>query len=150
MIRVTSALKKNAPRRGASMVEFALVLPVILVFFMAATELFRLNQMRHAADTAAYEACRHIVVPGATKAEAVAKAEKQLAIVGIHNANIDINPSTITESTATVTVNVSIPPKGNTLVPPLYSEKALVSASSTLLTERVPAIQAAGIPKPKP
>jgi Flp pilus assembly protein TadG len=142
--------KARTPRRGTALVEFALVLPLILLFFTASVELFRLNQMRHAADTAAYEACRHIVVPGANQSEAVEKAQKLLGLVGIKNANVEINPSTITESTARVTVNISIPPKGNTLVAPLFSEKALVNASSTLLTERVPAIQAAGIPQPKP
>src|SRR5687768_8197691 len=140
--------RKISCRRGAALVEFAFVLPLIILFFTASIELFRMNQVRHAAESAAYEACRHVIVPGATQAEATAKANHLLGIVGVRNATVSISPTNITESTATVTVNVTVPAKGNTLVMPFFARKSLVSANSSLLTERVPAIQAAGIPQP--
>ena len=140
----------SARRRGAALVEFALVLPLIILFFTAAIELFRLNQLRHAAESAAYEACRHVIVPGANQAEAVTKANDLLGIIRIRNAKVAISPTKITETTPQVTVNVSIPAAGNTWIVPSFSQKAIVSASATLLTERVAAIQAAAIPTPKP
>ena len=142
--------RQIASRRGAAAVEFAFVLPVILLFFMSSIELFRLNQMRHAADSAAYEACRHVIGPGASRAEAVAKAEQLMSIAGVKKISVSISPATITESTPSVTVNVDVPAKGNSWVVATFSDKSIVTASSTLLSERVPAIQANGIPAPKP
>ncbi len=136
-------------RRGATVVEFAFVLPILLLFFSASIELFRLSQMRHAADSAAYEACRAVIVPGASQAEAVAKAQKMMGLAGVKNPDVTISPTTISESTPLVTVNISVPAKGNSWVVSAFSDKSIVMASSTLLTERVPSIQAAGIPQPK-
>jgi Flp pilus assembly protein TadG len=146
-VRLTTRRPK-LQRRGAAMVEFAFVLPLLILFFVASIELFRLSQIRHAADSAAYEACRHVIVPGATQAEAVSEANRLLKVLGITNAAIAISPSTITEATPEVTVFVNIPATGNTWIVPRFSQNVVVNASSTLLTERVAAVQAAGIPKP--
>lgn len=136
-------------RRGAAVVEFAVVLPVILLFFTASIELFRLSQMRHAAETAAYEAARHAMVPGASQADATAKAQQLMKIAGVGKINVTISPSVITESTPKITVTVDVPAKGNSWVAGPFTDKSLVVASSTLLAERVPAVQAAGIPPAK-
>lgn len=130
------------------MVEFALVLPLLLLFFVASIEIFRLNQIRHAADNAAYEACRRAIVPGANKAEAIAEAQRLLGIVGIKNATIRCNPATLTESTPSLTVHVEVPAKGNVWITPRFSSSTVVDATSTLMTERNPAIQAAAVPAP--
>lgn len=137
-------------RRGAALVEFALVLPVILLFFTTSIELFRINQMRHAAASAAYEACRHVIVPGASQAEATAEAQRLARLAGIGNVNVTISPGTITESTPSVTVRVDVPAKGNSWMVSAFTDKNIVSATSTLLAERVPAVQAAGIPQATP
>lgn len=137
-------------RRGAALVEFAFVLPVILLFFTTSIELFRLNQMRHAAASAAYEACRHVIVPGASQAEATAEAQRLMSLAGVSKVNVTISPAVITEATPSVTVKVDVPAKGNSWMVSAFSDKNILSASSTLLSERVPAVQAAGIPQPKP
>jgi Flp pilus assembly protein TadG len=138
---------KRRPRAGAALVEFACVLPLLLLVFAASIELFRLNQMRHAADQAAYEACRHVIVPGANQAEAVAKAQQILAMVGVKKSNIQISPSDINDGTPEVTVNVDIPASGNSWIMPAFSQKSVVNSTSTLLTERNSAVVAAAIPK---
>jgi Flp pilus assembly protein TadG len=139
--------RRSTKRRAATLVEFAFVLPVLLLFFTGSIEVFRLNQFRHAADQAAYEACRKVIVPGGTKAEAEAEALKVLKILGIKKVNLDINPTTITDTTPQVTVKVSIPAEGNSWVAPAFGEKSLCSSTATLLTERNSAIVAAAIPK---
>jgi Flp pilus assembly protein TadG len=140
-------LNRRKNRRGAALVEFAFVLPLLLLFFTGSIEVFRLNQFRHAADQAAYEACRKVIVPGATKAEAEAEALKVLKILGIKKVNVNITPGTITETTSRVTVQVSIPADGNSWAMPAFGQKTLVSSTSTLLTERNSAILAPAIPK---
>ncbi len=51
-------------RRGAAIVEFSLVMPIILLFFTTMIELSRVLMLQHTADTAAYEAARSAMVPG--------------------------------------------------------------------------------------
>jgi Flp pilus assembly protein TadG len=134
-------------RRGATLVEFAFVLPLLMLFFMGSIELFRLNQFRHAADQAAYEACRRVIVPGATQAEAEAEALKVLKILGVKKVNVKVTPTVITETTPRVTVQVSIPAAGNSLAMPAFGQESLVSSTATLLTERSSGVVASAIPK---
>ena len=51
---------------------------------------------------------------------------------------------------ATSLVRVDVPAKGNSWMVSAFTDKNIVSATSTLLAERVPAVQAAGIPKGTP
>ena len=57
-------------RRGAAMSEFAIVAPLLFLFFFAAFEFCRVAMIRHTADNAVYEGCRAGVIPGATTGEA--------------------------------------------------------------------------------
>ena len=50
-------------RTGVTTVEFAIVLPLFILFLVLAFEFGRLNIIRHTADNAAYEAARHVMVP---------------------------------------------------------------------------------------
>ncbi len=73
-------------RRGAAAVEFAITAPIFFLFLLAAFEFGWLNVIRHTADSAAYEAARTAMVPGATAADATAKATGLLNIVGARGA----------------------------------------------------------------
>jgi Flp pilus assembly protein TadG len=123
-------------RRGATAVEFALTAPVFIMFLMAAFEFGWLNVVRHTADNAAYEAARTAVVPGATVAEATAKANALLNIVGTRGATVTVNPSPVTVDTDAVTVSIQIPMNQNGLIVPRFTGNKNIVASSTLRTER--------------
>jgi Flp pilus assembly protein TadG len=123
-------------RRGATAVEFALVAPVFFVFLLAAFEFGWLNVVRHTADNAAYEAARTAVVPGATVAEAKAKADKLLKIVGTRSAKVTVTPSPLTVDSDSVTVKIEVPMNKNGLIVPRFTKKSTIVASSTLRTER--------------
>ena len=123
-------------RRGATAVEFALAAPVFFLFLLAAFEFGWLNVIRHTADNAAYEAARHVMDPGATAAEATAKARAILGVVGARNAKVTVSPTSITPETEEVTVTVEVPLSSNALVIPKFSGKKTVRSSSTLRTER--------------
>ena len=60
----SSATRRQRLRRGATAVEFAIVLPILLTFVWAAFEFTRWAMIRHVADNAAYEAARCVIVPG--------------------------------------------------------------------------------------
>lgn len=123
-------------RRGATAVEFALTAPVFLLFLMAAFEFGWLNVVRHTADNAAYEAARSAVVPGASVAEATAKADTLLRVVGARGATVTVSPNPVTVSADKVTVNIRIPMDQNGLIVPRFTGKTTIEAESTLRTER--------------
>ena len=123
-------------RAGAVAVEFAITAPIFLVFLLAAFEFGWLNVMRHTADNAAYEAARTAIVPGATSAEALAKANSLLNVVGARGATVNITPTTITNSTAEITVAVDLPMSSNGLIVPRFTGKTVLHSVSTLRTER--------------
>lgn len=123
-------------RRGATVVEFALTAPLFLLFLMASLEFGWLNVMRHTADNAAYEAARHSMVPGATSAEAVARANSILNAIGARNAKVTVTPGTITSTTDKVTVKVDIPVNSNALILPKFAKGKTITSSSTMRTER--------------
>jgi len=128
--------RNHRPRRGATAVEFALAAPIFFLFLLAAFEFGWMNVLRHTADNAAYEAARAAMVPGATAADATAKATGLLNIVGARSPKVTITPSTITTTTKKVTVAIDIPMSKNGLIIPKFSKSSTLHAESTLRTER--------------
>ena len=123
-------------RRGAAAVEFAVTAPIFFLFLLASFEFGWTNVIRHTADNAAYEAARTAMVPGATAAEATAKANGLLKIVGARGAKVNITPSNITTSTTSVTVEIDVPMKKNGLITPRFTGKTTLHSEATLKTER--------------
>ena len=123
-------------RRGAAVVEMAVVVPVFFLLLFAGIEFARLNVIRHTADNAAYEAARRVIVPGATAAEAIAQANSLLNIVGTRGATVDILPPTITPATDEVTVTIDVPMNQNGWIFPRFTSTTVMTSSSTLKTER--------------
>ena len=127
---------RRARRSGATAVEFAIVAPVFFLFIVASFEFARLNVIRHTADNAAYEAARHGMVPGATAAEAIDKANSILNIVGARGAQVTIDPSSLGPDTEQIKVSVDIPMDQNGWITPRFTGSRTLHAESTLKTER--------------
>lgn len=134
-------------RCGAALVEFALILPIILVFLFALLEFSRVLMLKHTADTAAYEGARSAIVAGASAQSARVSAESLLQSARIRSWNIKVSPSLIDERTGSVTVHVEIPVVENSWISPFFFQDHLVSSSVSLITERPPAVQLTGVPK---
>ena len=92
--------------------------------------------IRHTADNAAYEAARHAMVPGATTAEAIAKADSIMRIVGTRGAQITVSPGIITPEVDQITVTVDVPLDQNGWITPNFTSSRAIHAFSTLRTER--------------
>lgn len=104
-------------RVGSVAVEFALVAPILFLFFFAGFEFCRVAMIRHTADNAVYEAARRAIIPGATSGEVRAEAERVLSTIGLSQYTLDIRPRTITDETEAVSVRVQIPVEPNSYVP---------------------------------
>lgn len=123
-------------RRGATVVEFGIVVPFFLLFLMGALEFGRLNVVRHTADNAAYEAARHAIVPGATAAEATARANRLMSIVGARGVSVTVNPPNLGPDVKSVTVTVDVPLASNGWVVPKFTSATTMRGQSTMRTER--------------
>lgn len=128
--------RRRPDRRGATLVEFALTIPIFILFLFAALEFGWLNVIRHTADNAAYEAARAAIVPGATAAEATAKANDLLNVVGTRGATVTITPPTLSTSTDEVTVAIDVPMRLNGIILSRFTSRNVLHSQATLRTER--------------
>ena len=133
-------------RRGAALVEFAFILPVIFTVFLGLVEISRLLLLRHSADTAAYEGARSGMVPGATSSQAAEAAQELLLAAGLKTSKVTVTPDTITEGTSLITVRVDVPVAPNSWIPPSRFTNTTVSSEVTLFCERTPLVRLTGIP----
>jgi Flp pilus assembly protein TadG len=124
-------------RAGTTAVEFAVVAPVFFLFIIAAVDFGRLNILRHTADNAAYEAARHAMVPGATAAEAITKANTILSAVGTVGSTVTVDPAVIDLSVNEITVTIDIPMNQNGWIAPHFTADKTIIGRSRLRTERV-------------
>ena len=127
---------RHDDRRGATVAEMALVLPVFVIILFAMFEFTRMFVLRHTADNAAYEAARIGMVTGATASEATAEARRILDIVRTGPADITITPPVITDETEEITVEVSVPMDSNGWIMPYFTSGKTLYSSTTLRTER--------------
>ena len=134
-------------KRGVALVEFAVVLPIVLLIFAAMIEISRVLLLQHSADTAAYEGARCAMVPGATSGEATLAAQKLLQAAGLKSALIIVTPSVITEETPLITVHVEIPVAQNAWISPKWFQGSKIVSETTLFCERPPMVQLTGVPK---
>lgn len=131
------ARPRHNQRTGAITVEFALVVPLIFAFFFAAFEYSRMSMMRHTTEMAAFEGARRAIVPGATAADAVTRANQVLATVGTRDGSVTVTPSSITPDTRYVTVAVEVPLDTNAWVIPQFCSGMRFQRSYTLGRENV-------------
>ncbi len=109
-------------RRGALAVELSLLLPILFMFLFGCYEIGRANMLLHATESAAYEAARVGIVPGAKPDNIKAAATYVLSSVGIRNFEIEVTPDVITSSTEKVKVEITVPFKSNTTLPQWFLE----------------------------
>lgn len=142
--------KRPIPSRrqqGAVLVEFAVVLPIAFLLFMAFLEISHTLLLQHSVDTAAYEGARHAMVPGAKASEAVIAASKLCKAARLKNYQVIVDPEVITEQTPFITVRVEIPVSSNALGGSFFFKSKRLWSQVTLMCERPPMIQLTGIPK---
>ena len=115
--------KRNFAQRsryGATLVEFAVVVPIVFVLFFASVEFSRVAMIRHTIDNAVYEASRKAIVPGSTVSDAQTEARRALTAIGVVGASIEVLPNRIDSSTTQVTVRITVPVDRNSYVPPQF------------------------------
>lgn len=114
-------------RPGATLLEFAVVVPLLFLCFFAAFEFCRVAMIQHTADNAVYEGCRKAIIPGGTSREAFSETRRILKTIGVTDFKIQIKPSRIKAETRQVTVRVEVPLDKNSFVPNQFvAEKSII------------------------
>lgn len=134
-------------RAGAAIVEFAVVLPILLLCFSTMIEITRILLLQNSADTACFEGARCAMVPGAKPEEAVVAAHTLLQAAGLRGSSVSVSPDVITEDTALIIVSVEVPVKKNAWITPFWFLPNSISSHVALVCERPPAVQLTAIPK---
>lgn len=119
---VTSTQRGRSSRRGVAAVEFAIMLPVLIVLMIGTIEFCQLIYLREKALLAAHEGARVAIKRSATTAlarEAVTDylALRRVDISAMAEEDIQFSPTPETAAKlAPITVSVTIPCQGNTLL----------------------------------
>ncbi len=129
---------KHKNRKGATAVEFALVLPVFLLCLFACIDFSRFFVSISFVEITATKTVRHLSVLGATKAEAQDFAARELAIIGIDEFTIDITAlengseqGEIQDTTTDVVAEVTVPLSQMTFLTRLFFDSDLIRTSAT-------------------
>ncbi|MEZ6116233.1 MAG: TadE/TadG family type IV pilus assembly protein [Pirellulaceae bacterium] len=93
-------------QRGVVTVEFALVLPLVLIIFVSAIEVTHLNFVRQVASQTAYDTARRLIVPGADVAAAEQAGQDHMANIALSQ-SVTVN-AVIQNGEVDVTVRVPV------------------------------------------
>ena len=118
-------------RKGALTVEFALILPLLLLCMFAFYEISRAGMIRHATEASAYEGARAGIVPGATEEAIREKVTFVLSSVGVDNFTINVEQNRPFGSTRKVRVTVEVP-YSETVVGGLFAAGTKFTAQTEL------------------
>ncbi len=125
-------------RRGAALVEFAILVPVFLVVLFGIVEYGQFLYVKQSVTLAAREACRIVVLPGTTKEQAIGRAYNVLSEAGISNFSITFDPDPPTSASdgdpITVTVEVDFS-QISWLGTPMYLDGVNIRATAVMRRE---------------
>jgi len=122
-------------RRGAHIVEMALVLPILIMVVFGIIEFARANQIRQAVKQAAYEGARVGITMDASVANVQTQANSVLSSVGITGSTVTVSPNPLTSATAFVTVTVSASATANGWFMKYFTPGQAITAAVTLESE---------------
>ncbi|HEV3343508.1 MAG TPA: TadE family protein [Pirellulales bacterium] len=133
MRRTVRTRKTN--RRGAALVEFALVVPIFLACVVGSVEIGRAIMVQESLTNASREGVRVGILDGAMSSDVTTAVNGYLSGVSISGASTTVtpaNPGTQPEGTQ-VTVSVSIPYSNVSWVPsPWFLKNQTLTATSVM------------------
>ena len=100
-------------RKGASSVEFALVFPLVLTFFLGLITVAQGFLILDMTQLAAYEGARRGTILDATAEEVMARTKETLGALRLRDVDILVSPSQIDNSTPEVEVSINVPMRSN-------------------------------------
>jgi len=100
-------IRSRKPRRGSSVVEFALCAPVLFAVLFGIIEFARMLQIQHTVRQAALEGARAGINLDAQTSDVTTAATNITSIIGIVSPTVTITPNPLLWSSTTITVTVT-------------------------------------------
>ncbi|KAA5540019.1 pilus assembly protein [Roseiconus nitratireducens] len=127
--------KRQRQRRGAAVVEFALIVPVMLTFTFGMIELSRMSMVKESLTQATREGARVGVRPTADSADVVARVNEELDIMGLSGATLTITPQVLEQAEPGdyIHVKLTIPISETSWIPDVFSFEVLDIEAETVM-----------------
>jgi len=128
-------------RKGATLVEFAIILPVFLLFVFGIIEYGRMVMVQQILTNSAREGAREGVLDNSTSGTVSTAANRILTAAGISSATITTTPDPPSSAAyaTLVTVTVSVPFNSVTWLPsPMYLGGKTLTSTSKMRRESLP------------
>ena len=129
-------------RRGATAIEFALCVPILITFVFGIIEFSRMAQVQHTVREAALEGARAGVALDAVTADVVNQATKITSASRIVNPTITVSPSPIAYTSPTISVTVSANSGQNCWLLRFFTASQPITGTITMTRE----VQAVSVP----
>lgn len=128
---------KAPTRRGAAVVEFAVVAPLLFALTLGMMEVSRMVMVKQLMVNASREGARLAVLPGSTKAEVIALVSQELTATSVNGVSVDVNPDPLAAGVGDpITVSLNVEAATVSWVPtPLFSFNQTLNASTTMRKE---------------
>ncbi len=95
-------------RRGNTVIEMALVMPILLYLAFGTVEFGYFFYVKHTMQGAAREGCRAAIPSGAANSDVNAAVLSELTAAGLQNSGYTVTTSPVTVSSATTGSNVTV------------------------------------------
>lgn len=128
---------KSVQRKGAAIVELAIVLPLLLLLLMGTIEACAALHLQQSIDIASYEAVRTGLLPKSSPGLVQLTAEKFLKTRNTKGATISITPANFETAAigTTITVTISAPSDQNLPVSPFFFKGKTIVSSCSMMKE---------------
>lgn len=127
--------RKRKQRRGAAVVEFALIVPVMLVFTFGMIELTRISSVKESLTQASREGARVGVRPTADASDVTTRVNEELEIMGLTEASVTITPSVLEDATPGdyIRVQITIPFSEASWIPSFFQFDSMDISAETVM-----------------
>ncbi len=144
-IRKTSTLKfrstglmKEQCRKGAAVVEFAIVGPLMIMLTMGMMEVGRAVMVKQVMVNASREGARMAILPSASSQTVIAQVQSQLSAASINGTTVTLSPPSLDNAPAgtPVTVAISVNASQVSWIPnPAFTLNRTITTSTTMRRE---------------
>ena len=135
----TKGRRKTRSRRGAAVVEFAVVAPILILLIMGMIECGRMIMVQQILTNASREGARRAVLEAADVGEVNSVVNEYLASTSVTGASVTIDPTSLSTlgfgDRVTVTISVPFDDVSWLPVPKFFGENEL-SATTVMNAER--------------
>jgi Flp pilus assembly protein TadG len=132
---MTRQRKRNSNRRGATTVEFAVCLPILLTFVFGILEFSRVTQLQQSVRLAAFEGARAGIALDAATTDVQSAVDRVMSAISIAHYTTTITPSALSYTSTSISVTVSLDPTQNAWFTWFVTSSNAISANVTLLRE---------------